>query len=308
MSHIVVVGTGAVGVAVATSILHASLASRLTLADMNAAKAEGEALDFAHAGPLVGATRVEATAMSDLVGGDLCILTAGAKQRHGETRLQLLARNIEAMDSIAQRLEAGGLPNVVLVVTNPVDVLTENLRRRWAGRGVHVLGSGTVLDTMRLRRELGARLYVAAESVHAWVVGEHGDSSVILADSARVAGIPLKEFWRRRRGSFRAEDAAELTQAVRGAAAEIIERKGATSHAIGMVTARIARAIVRNERAVLAVSAPVGPDVCAGVPSLVGRDGAEPVGLPEMSEAERAQFEASIGTLREAMGSLPHAS
>jgi L-lactate dehydrogenase len=222
--------------------------------------------------------------------------------------LQLLARNIEAMDSIAQRLEAGGLPNVVLVVTNPVDVLTENLRRRWAGRGVHVLGSGTVLDTMRLRRELGARLYVAAESVHAWVVGEHGDSSVILADSARVAGIPLKEFWRRRRGSFRAEDAAELTQAVRGAAAEIIERKGATSHAIGMVTARIARAIVRNERAVLAVSAPVGPDVCAGVPSLVGRDGAEPVGLPEMSEAERAQFEASIGTLREAMGSLPHAS
>lgn len=303
--EIVIVGSGAVGVAVASSVLHGHLAPRLVLADAVDAKAEGEALDFAHAAPLLGGAEVCAVPMDAVRGGDLCVITAGVKQRPGETRMQLFERNVEALSRIAALLERNGLPRVALVVTNPVDAMTELLRRRWAPRGVHVLGSGTVLDTMRLRRLLSERLRVSAESIHAHVVGEHGDSSVCLLDSARVGAVPLPEWCARAKKPLGPEERAQIVREVRGAAYSVIERKGATSHAIGVATARIVRAIVRDERAILPVSAPVDERTCIGVPCVVGADGARAEGLPELSAAERGALEASLEAVRTACAALP---
>lgn len=299
MTHVVVIGAGSVGVACASSMLASGLPRRLTLADLDHAKAEGEALDFAHAAPMLGGATVDAMPLAEVSGGELCVITAGAKQRPGESRLDLRTRNEEALDRIAERLEAGGLPRVCLVVTNPVDLATERLRRRWEGR-VHVLGTGTVLDTMRLRGLLSRRLAVSAESVHAWVVGEHGDSSVCLLDSARVAGVPLATFLERRGQALDEALRTSIESEVRGAAYRVIERKGATSHAIGVVVARIARAIARDERSVLPVTVPVEPGVSFGAPAVVGRNGAEPAGPPELSPREKAAWDASLGALRAA--------
>lgn len=304
-AELVVVGAGAVGVAVATSLLHEHLTPRLVLADLVHAKAEGEALDFAHAAPLLGGAEVVATPMDAVRGGDICIITAGVKQRAGETRMQLLGRNIEAVSRIAQLLEKNGLPRVALVVTNPVDVMTELLRRRWEQKGVAVLGSGTVLDTMRLRRLLSSHLGVSADSIHAHVIGEHGDSSVCLLDSARVGAMPLPDWCARVGTSFGPDERARIVQQVRGAAYSVIERKGATSHAIGVATARIVRAIVRDERSILPVSGPVDERTSVGIPCVVGADGAHAAGLPDLSEAEWTAFQASVATVRTACASLP---
>lgn len=299
MSEIVVVGAGAVGVAIATSVLHGGLADRLILSDVVGEKAEGEALDFAHGAPLLGGATVEAVPLGRVRGGDVCIVTAGAKQRAGETRQDLLARNVTALHGIADRLEANGLPRVLLVVTNPVDTMTELLRRRFRGRDVVVLGSGTVLDTMRLRRVLAGRLGVAAGSVHAMVVGEHGDSSVCLLHAARVGGVPLAELLARAGTPLDDALRATLAKDVRGAAYEVIARKGATSHAIGVAAARIVRAIVRDEQAVLPVTVPLDDEVSIGLPAAVGRRGAVALGLPEMSDDERAAWDRSVAAVRE---------
>lgn len=304
MSEISIVGAGAVGVAIAASLLHGRLTSHLVLCDLDDAKAEGEALDFAHASPLLGGPTVEARPLRRLGRSRVCIVTAGVKQRAGETRLELLTRNVAALSQIAATLEANGLPEVVVLVTNPVDVLTEMLRRRWAKAPVAVLGTGTVLDTMRLRHHLARSLDVSADSVHGWVLGEHGDSSVVLLDSTRVGGVPLATFLARRGRSLEAERAT-LEAAVRGAAYTIIERKGATSHGIGAVTARIVRAITADERVVLPVSAPAADGISAGVPCVVGARGAEPMGAPEMSPREASAFEASLVALQKACGALP---
>lgn len=304
MSHLSIIGAGAVGVACASSIVHARLASRVSLYDVQGRKAEGEALDFAHAAPLLGHLRVDGGGMERLEPAELCIITAGAKQRPGETRLELLTRNAAALDAIADAVEARGLPKVALVITNPVDVMTQLLRERWRDTGVAVLGTGTLLDTMRLRARLGEQLEVSPDSVHATVLGEHGDSAVPLLDSARIGGLPLEVFAARRGRVFGEAERAAVVASVRGAAGAVIERKGATCHAIGLVTARIVRALVRDEQAVLTVTAPVDDGVCAGVPCLVGKDGAATMGLPEMSANEAADFEASLQVLRDARTSL----
>lgn len=298
MNHVVVVGAGAVGVAAATSIAHAKLARRVTLVDHDRAKAEGEALDLAHASPFLGDLTVDAAPLAACGGADLAVITAGAKQRPGESRLELLARNVAVMSAIAEEMEGAGLPAVALVVTNPVDVMAELLARRWEGRGVAVLGSGTLLDTMRLRHTLARRFDVSPESVHGWVVGEHGDSSVCLLDSARVGGVSLAEHAARLKAPWGESERAEVVRGVRGAAYAIIERKGATCHAIGVATARIARAVARDERAILPVTVRVAAELSLGAPAVVGRHGARFIGLPEMSPRERDAFEASVAAVR----------
>jgi L-lactate dehydrogenase len=285
-------------VACANAILSQQLAGRVSLYDVNAQRAEGEALDFEHVAPLLGQARVDGGGMDRLdTGGDVCVITAGAKQRPGESRPALLERNAAALDAIATSLEGARLPRVAVVVSNPVDTMTFRLVRRWQGRGVHVLGTGTLLDSMRLRAQLAQWLQISGESVHAWVLGEHGDSGVPLLDSARVAGVSLEAFCARRGIAFGASERARLTEGVRGAAAKVIALKGATCHAIGLVTARVVSAVLRDERVLLPVSAPID-GVCAGVPCRVGRDGAEVLGWPDLSPAERASLEASLAVLR----------
>jgi L-lactate dehydrogenase len=300
MNHVVVLGAGAVGVAAATSIAHAKIAKRITLVDHDLAKAEGEALDLAHASPFLGDVTVDAAPLAECGGGDLCVITAGVKQRPGESRLELLSRNVSVMNAIAEGMERTRLPAVALVVTNPVDVMTEVLARRWESRPVSVLGSGTLLDTMRLRHTLARRFDVSPESVHGWVVGEHGDSSVCLLDSARIGGVPLADHAARRGASWGEVDRAEIVSGVRGAAYAIIERKGATCHAIGVAAARIARAIARDERVILPVTVRVAKGLSLGAPAAVGRHGARFDGMPEMSRDERQAFDASVEHVRRA--------
>ncbi|MDP3231212.1 MAG: hypothetical protein Q8N26_00450 [Myxococcales bacterium] len=300
MKTVTIIGAGSVGVACANAILHLEVANRVSLFDMNAERAEGEALDFAHVAPMLGHCQVDGGGMERLESaGDICIITAGAKQRPGETRLQLVDRNLEALDSIASQLEAKGLPRIALVVSNPVDVMTFALTKRWQSKGVSVLGTGTLLDSMRLRATLARWLQVSGESVHAWVVGEHGDSSVPLLDSARVAGQSLPAYCERRGIRFSQEQRSALVDGVRNAAGEVIRKKGATSHAIGLVTARLVSALLSDEGVILPVSASI-EGVCAGVPSRIGFTGPRVLGWPELSAVERGQLDASLSVLREA--------
>jgi L-lactate dehydrogenase len=277
----------------------------LGLYDVIGDKARGEALDFAHAAPLLGGVEVHGAPVDEVHAGDVCILTAGVKQHPGQSRLDLLQANIESMSRMIELLARRGLPQMVIVVTNPVDVMTELARRQLAGRNVAVLGSGTYLDSMRLRHALATRLAIAGESVHAHVVGEHGDSSVPLLDSAHAGGTPLHEALLRLGTPLDDELRATLQREVRGAAATIIGRKGATSHAIGVAVSRIVRACVDDERVVLPASAPVANDLCAGVPCILDRRGATPIGYPPLSAWERQQLDRSLEVLRSAAMNLP---
>lgn len=302
--HVSIIGAGAVGVAVATSILHGRFAPRLSLFDINADKAHGEAMDLAHAAPLLGNANVTGGGMAEVTGGDICIITAGVKQRPGEDRLALLTRNCQALDEIATTLESQGLPRVVIMVSNPVDLMTEVMRRRLAPKGVAVLGSGTLLDTLRLRYALSRLLSMAPSSIHVSVVGEHGNSSVSLLDSGRAGGLPLAQMFEARNVHFDDAHRASLAADVRGAAFEIIARKGATSHAIGVAVARIVQAIATDERVVLPVSAVVEPGLCAGVPCLLGRYGATPLPWPLLSTREQQALDQSLGILRASLQTL----
>ncbi|NOU27031.1 MAG: L-lactate dehydrogenase [Polyangiaceae bacterium] len=298
--HVTILGAGAVGVSSAVSILHNRICARLSLYDLVADKARGEALDLAHGAPLLGGVTVDGGGLDEVEGGDVCIVTAGAKQRPGEDRLALLARNERALDDIARVWEARGMPRVVVVVTNPVDVMTEALRRRLQGTNVSVFGSGTLLDTLRLRHALSRMLDLAPDSIHASVVGEHGDSSVCLLDSGRAGGRTLEAALGAKGIALDEAFRQSIAEQVRGAAYQIIARKGATSHAIGVAVARITRAVVGDERAVLPVSAPVEPGVCAGTPCILGSTGATPLGLDSfpLSPRERDDVARSVDVLR----------
>jgi L-lactate dehydrogenase len=302
--HVSIVGAGSVGVAVASSILHGRMVSRLSLHDSNRDKARGEAMDLAHGAALFGSVDITGDSCIDMGRADVCIITAGAKQRPGESRLALCERNRVALDDIASTLEKSGLPKVVIVVTNPVDLMTEVMRRRLSPRGIAVIGSGTLLDTLRLRYVLSGMLGIAAESIHVSVVGEHGDSSVCLLDSGRAGGVSVERALNRKGFALDEATRQQISSEVRGAASEIIARKGATCHAIGIAVARITRAIVDDERVVLPVSAPIEADLCAGVPCIIGADGATPLPWPTLSPRERTELDRSLLLLRAGCAAL----
>lgn len=305
MTHIVIAGLGVVGVAAAQAILNQGLAARMTFFDKLDAKAEGEAWDFAHAASLLPACEVVSLPYERLFGGDICIVSAGVKSRLGESRLDLLERNIKVADDLCDRLEKNGLPRILLVLTNPVDVMTEYFTRRLSKQGVVVFGSGTSLDTFRLRQIIAARANISASNVHAWVVGEHGDSSVSLFSAAHIGCVPLLAYPNAHAAVFQGSDLAEIETAVRCAAAKIIERKGATAHAIGLTTGRLVRAIVRNEKLILPVSVRVKERLCASVPCLITAAGPEKVIDMQLSESESRAYDLSLAVLQEACERLP---
>lgn len=285
MSHITIFGLGTVGVATATAILARGLSRRMDFVDTNPEKAEGEAWDFSHASCLMPACDIRAVPFAKASGGGLCIISAGVKSRPGESRLDLLERNLVIADQIAGTLERNGLPRILLVLMNPVDVITEAFSRRFASKGVLVLGSGTALDSFRLRRLLAIRAGVSSDSVHAWVVGEHGDSSVSLLSNSTIGCIPLAEFKDAKGRGLEASFLNSLQHEVRSAAVRIIERKGATCHAIGMTAARIVHAILGDENALLPVSVPLAFNISASVPCVIGASGARPLrDVPYSSE------------------------
>jgi L-lactate dehydrogenase len=300
---VAVVGAGSVGAAIAYASTIRGVADELVLYDTNGAKATAEVLDLRHGLQFVAPTRINGgDDASVCAGADVIVLTAGAKQDPGQTRLELAAHNARLVQRLAPSLIELAPAALVLVVTNPVDVVTFVTQEACGLPTGRVFGSGTVLDTSRLRLLLADRLGVAVTSVHATVVGEHGDSEIVLWSTATVGGAPLAGVAEPSGAVFGPAQRAALLDEVRSAAYRIIEGKGATSLAIGLATARILESIATDERAVLPVSVrtaveDVG-DVCLSLPSIVGRDGVLATLDTPMSADEQAGLEASARTIR----------
>lgn len=297
-----ILGTGRVGASVAISILHAGFASELLLADARADVAEGEAMDLAHGAAFYPTAAVRAAPIDDLLATNALVIAAGRGGRPDESRLDLLRDNARVLAGIGERLR--GYRGLVIVVANPVDVLTYVVAESSGLPPERVVGTGTMLDSARLRQVIGEELRVDPHSVHAHVVGEHGDSEVVLWSSAHVGGTPLRQWpaWHREREH-------PIAERVRRAAYEIIQRKGATNHAIGLVTAALLRSAMRDERRIQTVSrvqtGALGlQDVALSLPTVVGAGGAVEIVVPQLSADEREALERSAEVLRGALRSL----
>jgi L-lactate dehydrogenase len=299
------IGVGHVGASVAVSLLLSGAARELLLHDHDEARAEGEAMDLAHGVPYYPRAHVRAAPLDEVAGCDVVVFAAGRNGRPGETRLQLLADNFRVATEVGRRL--AGCPGVLVVVSNPVDVLTRVLQQASGLPPERVLGTGTMLDTARLRQWLAQHLKVDARSVHAQVLGEHGDSAFVQWSVAHVGGRPLRDW-----PGWTADDAQRMALEVNRAAYEIIQRKGVTNHAIGLVTADLVRAILRDEHRVLTVSrrqdviSGLG-DVALSLPAVVGRTGAATVIAPTLDEAEAAALRHSAEVLRRAWDGIASA-
>lgn len=293
-----IVGMGWVGSSVAISCLHAGVASELLVADARGEVATGEAMDLAHGAAFYPAAAVRVGTLAEMRDADAVVVTAGVGGRPGQTRLDLLRENAGVIRQICGELR--GARGLLVILTNPVDVLTRVAVEASGLPPARVIGTGTMLDTARLRQMLGARLGLEPRSIHAQVLGEHGDSSVVAWSGATIGGVALRSWvgW---------DPGVEpgLVTDVRRAAYEIIRRKGATNHAIGLVTAALLRWALRGERRVLTVSrVQEGAfglrDVALSLPTVVGRDGATAVLEPDLDAAEAEGLARSAAVLREA--------
>ena len=297
-----IVGCGFVGSASAFALMESGLFSEMVLIDANRAKAEGEALDISHGLPFSKPMQIYAGDWEDVSGASVIVLAAGAGQKPGETRLDLVKKNVAIFQQIVPQIDKYNHDGILLVVANPVDILTYAAARLSRFPENRVFGSGTVLDTARLKYLLGEHLGVDSRSVHAFVIGEHGDSEIAAWTSANVSGVPLHKFCEMR-GHFDHEQAmARIADGVKNSAYEIIEKKGATYYGIAMSVRRICEAIVRDEKSVLPVSSIQRgfcgiSDIALSIPAIVGRDGVEAVVAIDLSPAEQEALRASADTL-----------
>jgi L-lactate dehydrogenase len=293
-----IVGMGWVGSSVAISTLHTGIATELLVHDINTSVAAGEALDLAQGASFYPTASVRSVPLDQMTDADAVVISAGRGGRPGEDRLDLRRENAAIVRSLAKQLT--GLRGLLVIVTNPVDVMTHIAAEASGLPPARVIGTGTMLDTARLRHVLGRELGLDPRAIHAHVIGEHGDSEVVLWSAARVGGVALRDWpgWSR-------EKEPALADEVRRAAYEIIMRKGATNHAIGLVTAALLRAALRDERRVLTISrvqdGALGiRGVAISLPAVIGRSGAIQVIEPDMSPNERAGLERSVDVLRQA--------
>ena len=303
--RIAIIGCGHVGATSAYALMMRGTARELVLLDSNRDIAEGEAMDLQHAVPLHRPVRIRAGDYGDAAQAAIVVIAAGVGSRPGESRLDLLGRNVGVVRECMKRLLAEDFAGIVLMTTNPVDVLAQVAQEESGLPVGRVIGSGTLLDSARLRAMLGAELGVEASSVHAYIVGEHGDSEIAGWSSAHVAGVPLHEYARNAE-STRPD---VLLERVRQAAPEIIKSKGYTSFAIASCVARICDAILRDERTVLPVSTRLYgqygiSDVYLSLPCVVGRGGVERVIELPLDEAEQTGLRASADVLRRTLAEV----
>ena len=289
-----VIGCGFVGSATAFTLMQSRLFSELVLLDVNTEKADGEAKDIAHGIPFAGQMKIYAGTYDDAADAAIIIITAGANQKPGETRLDLVQENTAIYQSIIPEIVKRDFGGILLIVSNPVDILTYVALKLSGLPEKRVLGSGTVLDTARLKYALGEHLGVDSRSVHSFIIGEHGDSEIAAWSSTNVSGIPLNEFCEMR-GHFNHDAAMDaIAEKVKNSAYEIISKIQATYYGIAMSVKRICECIVRNERSILPVSAMMHgeygiEDITLSMPAIVGIGGVEthvPIALSE-EEAEK---------------------
>lgn len=306
---VVVVGTGFVGTSIAYSMINQGLINELVLIDVNREKAEGEALDLLDGMSWAqGNIKVWAGDYTDCQDADIVVVTAGVNQKPGQTRLELIDVNAGIMTSVVREVMGSGFDGILVIASNPVDVLTHVA---WQASGLpsnRVVGTGTTLDTTRFRKELAAKLQIDPRSIHGYIIGEHGDSEVAVWSHTTVGGKPLLEFIVKN-NRLTVEDLTTISDRVKNSAYEIINRKKATFYGIGMSVARIVRAILNNEQAVLPVSAYLDgeygeKDLFTGVPSVVDQGGVREIIELNIDPAEKQKFAQSCSQLREVIQSL----
>lgn len=304
-----IIGCGFVGSTTAFALMESGLFSEMVLIDVDKDRAEGEALDISHGMAFGSPVNIHSGTYDDIKDACVILITAGANQLPGETRIDLVNKNVAIYKSILGNIDAAACGGVFLVVSNPVDILTY-VTQKVTGLPAHrVFGSGTVLDTGRLKQIIGTRLEVDPRNVHARVIGEHGDSELIAWSSAHVAGIPLMDFFSMRAHGSYEHFQKQIEDDVRNSAYEIIQKKRATYFGIAMAVTRICESIVRDEKSVLSVSNLLQgeyglTDIVLSTPCIVGKSGIEVRMPPSLNYQEQAQLKASADTLAEVIATL----
>ncbi|TCN24979.1 L-lactate dehydrogenase [Mesobacillus foraminis] len=306
VNRVVLIGTGAVGCSYAYSMINQGVAEELVLIDVNEAKSEGEAMDLNHGMPFAPSpTKVWSGSYEDCGSADLVVITAGLAQKPGETRLELVEKNTRIFKTIVKNVMNSGFDGIFLVATNPVDILTHVTMKESGLPKERVIGSGTVLDSARLRFALGQFFDVDTRNVHAYIIGEHGDTELPVWSHTSI-GVKQLDTVLEAKNDLNKESLEDIFVNVRDAAYHIIERKGATYYGIGMSLVRITKAILNNENSILTVSAYLNgeyghQDVYIGVPAVINRDGIREVIELELNEKEKDQFDRSVSVLKETL-------
>ncbi|MFW6359277.1 MAG: L-lactate dehydrogenase [Chroococcales cyanobacterium] len=305
----VIIGAGQVGMSCAYSMLIQNTLDEMVIYDINREKLAGEVMDLVHGLPFVEPTAVKAGTLEDGEDADIVIITAGAKQKPGETRLDLVNRNVKIFKDLIPQIVRSCPKAILLLVTNPVDIMTYITLKLSGLPPSMVFGSGTVLDTARFRYLLAQKFEIDPRSLHAYIIGEHGDSEVPVWSKVNVSGMPLFDL----DGSEgRAEDVdgtKEIFEQVKNAAYEIIQRKGATCYAIGLGVTQIVKAVLRNQNRVFTVSSLIEDfeginDVCLSLPAVVNSQGVSRVLKLPLTPAEKQQLQRSAHVLRQTIDKL----
>lgn len=309
LRKVAIIGCGMVGSSTAFSLMTSGLFTDMLLIDVNRDRAVGEAMDLSHCLPFTSPVEIRAGGYKDLRDYGIIIITAGVGQKPGETRMDCIKSNVAVMRSIVPSITEYNRDGYLMVVTNPVDVLTYVCRKLSGHAPNTVFGSGTVLDSARLKFSVGRRLNVDPRSVHAFVIGEHGDSELAVWSSANVGGIPLDRYCAHCGYRGHEDNRKKLADSVKNSAYEIIKRKGATYYGIAAAIRRICESIVRDEHSIMPVSAYVQGhyglnDVYISVPALIGSGGVEDIVDIPLSDEEKTALDNSARTLKEAISEI----
>ncbi len=304
-----VVGCGFVGSTIAYTLMESEMFNEMALIDVNEAKARGEALDLGHCLPFLSPMQIYQSTYTGLENASIVVVAAGVNQKEGETRIDLLNRNVKIFEEIIRRITEVNKECIILVVTNPVDILTYVTLKLSGFAPNRVIGSGTVLDTARLKYLVGNRLDVDARNVHSFIIGEHGDSELAVWSSANVSGIDIQEYCEIGDTERTMSELYGLFDYVKNSAYEIIRDKGATYYAIAQSAKRIIKSIVSDEKSILPVTTYLDnhyglSDICLSVPSVIGRNGVEHVLDIPLNEDESRRLQLSAKTISEYIDTL----
>ena len=301
---VVVIGAGSVGATFCYVLMQTGLANEIVIIDVDRQRAEGEVMDLCHGLAFVSPVQIRVGNYHDCADANLILMTAGAKQKQGQSRLDLVRQNTEIVHNVCDQISRHTRESVLIMVTNPVDVLAYVALRRLGWPRGRVIGSGTVLDTSRFRYMLSDHCGLDPRSIHAYILGEHGDSEFAAWSLARIGGLGIKDYCGMCEGCEYEGEHRQIEEAVRDSAYHIIDYKGATYWAIGLALKRIAEAVLRNEKSVLTVSTLLDGeygirDICLSVPCVVGKNGISRVIQAKLSEREQGLLEKSAGVLKE---------
>jgi L-lactate dehydrogenase len=307
---VVIVGAGTVGATFAYTLAQSGLADEIVLIDNNHELVKGQVLDLAHGRPFFPPVSIYGGEKSDYTNGQVIVITAGAKQSPGESRISLLQRNATIVEDIVDNIVSQNSQAVIVMVSNPVDILTYIAHKRSGWTRGRVIGSGTVLDSARFRYLLSQHCNIDVHNTHAYILGEHGDSQFAAWSLTNLAGISIDKYCPVcRKCNNWDKERSEIVKAVKNSAYHIVEYKGATNFAIGLALVRIVGAILRNQRSLLTVSTMLDgeygmEDVCLSVPSIVSQEGVEEVVVADLSSEELKALSKSVSVLRGAIAEL----